>query len=50
MDRTKRMPGIAGEFSRLPSLLDNPLCTRTGSFDHAARKWHHHTSCPAFVD
>jgi hypothetical protein len=48
MDRTKRMPGIAS--SRLRSLLDNPLCTCKGSFDHAARKWHHHANCPAFCD
>jgi len=50
LDRTERMPSIAEESSRLPSLLDNPLCTCNGSFDHAAREWHHHTSCPAFDD
>lgn len=32
------------------SSLDNPVCTCNGSFDYAAREWHHHTSCPAFGD
>jgi hypothetical protein len=50
LDRTQLMPSIAEESSRLPSLLDNPLCTCNGSFDHAAHKWHHHPSCSASVD
>ncbi len=47
-DRTERMRSTAEESPRLPSLLDDPACTCNGSFDYAAREWHHHASCPAF--
>jgi hypothetical protein len=32
------------------NILNNPSCTCNGSFDHTAREWHHHGSCPAFGD
>jgi len=47
LDRTQL---IAEDSSSLPSLLDNPLRTCNGSFDHAAREWRHHANCPAFRD
>ena len=48
----KKYPGYRGprwgEWTPgTPSLLDNPLCTCNGSFDHAASEWRHHAKCPA---
>ena len=43
-DSSKR----SGWTQRPPSLLEDPLCTCNGTFNHAEREWHHHTSCPAF--
>lgn len=48
----KKYPGYRGprwgEWTPgTPSLLDNPLCTCNGSFDHSAGEWRHHAKCPA---